>query len=350
MNEPLPLTECDQEPIHIPGAVQPHGALLAVDPASWRVTHASANIGGFLGADGAAAPGRPLAELFGEEVASLLRHDVQARRANPGGTALDAGVAGGRIRLLAHISRSGAICIDLLPETPWGSAEPALTQAQRVIQSLRLSRTSVGLSSIAMNEIRRITGYDRVMVYRFDEDGSGEVIAEDRAVTVGRTLTPDAFRTILAALTALASDDVAATASLATVTGDASAPLDDFGVGYSSLSTLQRLPADIVKLDRSFVPAPDATMTPDGLSFLAAIVTLAHTAGLTVVIEGVETQAQLDAVVLAGVDAIQGFFLARPMSGEAAVAAACQLPGERGRQSQLDTARRFAAGARLVVT
>jgi diguanylate cyclase (GGDEF)-like protein len=955
MDESLPLTECDQEPIHIPGAVQPHGALLAVDPATWRVTHASANLAAFVGTEAIDALGHPLTKLFGEDVTALLRHDVQARRGNPGGTALDAGTAGGRLRLIAHTSRSAAICIDLLRETLPASAEPALTQAQRVIQSLRLSRTSAGLCSIAVNEIRRITGYDRVMVYRFDEDGSGEVIAEDhsagidsfmglkypaadipqqarrlylvqrvriipdvdaepapllamagsrpadidlslssiravspvhlqylrnmgvtatavaslivsgrlwgtlvchhnsprqvtpdmralfdlvgqvmsvmlgslaesglgedrlrrhralgaitaalaqadagiaealsssagelvkmvpadgavvmiddRTVAVGRTPEPGAFRTILAALNGLAADDVAATAALPAVTGDPSAPLDgfagalllplpscgngtvvwfrkelaymvnwagnpakalpdavtgrlqpresfaawqeevrghaaawteadlgaardlrrvvdealvrrseselllrlrdtdpltglanrhaaeerlsaiaavpprslislvvinvdrfrkineslghaagdallvqianrlrmaagpgelvarldgdeflainsdgtdnlaarmfavfaqpfeiarrrlqvyaslgvadsilvggdvtglpraaeaamreskknsgnrvsafvpalhqeasrqllieqsldaslrssreqfhlafqpivrvatgtlrswevlvrwthpvlgdvppgvfipiaegcgliapigdmimdealrylvetppsadaeeqdvylsvnvsplqltrqefagdiaakldalgivpsrlcieitegvftdkdalaiiaetrrlgvrvavdDFGVGYSSLSSLQRLPADVVKLDRSFVPAPEATMTPGDLSFLSAVVTLAHTAGLAVVIEGVETQAQLDAVVLAGVDAIQGYYLARPMPGEAAVATACQAPGERGWDAKLDAARRFASGSHVV--
>ena len=60
MNYILPvtlLTECDREPIHIPGAVQPHGALLAVDSTSWRITHASANLAEFLGVEAAAALG-----------------------------------------------------------------------------------------------------------------------------------------------------------------------------------------------------------------------------------------------------------------------------------------------------
>jgi hypothetical protein len=61
---------------------------------------------------------RPLSNLFGEEVTSLLRHGVLARRANPAGTALDAGTAVGSVRLLANVSRSGAICIDLLRGTP----------------------------------------------------------------------------------------------------------------------------------------------------------------------------------------------------------------------------------------
>ena len=72
--------------------------------------------------------------------------------------------------------------------------------------------------------------------------------------------------------------------------------------------------ADVVKLDRSFLPEQDGGRSPDW-SFLTAVVALAHTVGLKVVIEGVETQAQLDAVVSARVDSIQGYFLGRPMPG-----------------------------------
>jgi diguanylate cyclase (GGDEF)-like protein len=175
------LAECDSEPIQFPGAVQPHGALLAVDVNTWGVTHASANLGAFLDRDAATALGQPLAALFGDEVTALLGAAAQARRANPAATGLDAGLAGGRVRLLPFVSTRGAICIDLLHEPPPDPAEPALIQAQRVIQSLRLSRTSTGLSGIAVNDVRRITGFDRVMVYRFDEDGSGDVVAEDHA-------------------------------------------------------------------------------------------------------------------------------------------------------------------------
>ena len=115
--------------------------------------------------------------------------------------------------------------------------------------------------------------------------------------------------------------------------------VDDFGIGHSSLSSLRRLPVDIVKLDRSFLPKQDADLVSDR-SFLHAVVALAHTTGVKVVIEGVETQAQLDAVVQAGVDAIQGFLMARPMSGEETVALACQGIEHRSWYSKLGTARR----------
>lgn len=175
------LAECDREPIQFPGAVQAHGAMLAVDPASLRITHASANLGLFLDCHAEHVLGEPLASVLGEEVTTLIGAAAQARRSNPSTTGMDAGLAGGRVRLMPFISTNGTICIDILREPPPDLAEAALMKAQRVIQSLRLSRTSTGLCGIAVNDVRRITGFDRVMVYRFDGDGSGDVTAEDHA-------------------------------------------------------------------------------------------------------------------------------------------------------------------------
>ncbi len=86
--------------------------------------------------------------------------------------------------------------------------------------------------------------------------------------------------------------------------------LDDFGTGYSSLTYLRRLPIDCLKLDRSFVAD---LAEADGSQLVRGIVALAHSLGLRVVAEGVETQAQLQ--FLAGIDCeeAQGFLLAKPM-------------------------------------
>jgi diguanylate cyclase (GGDEF)-like protein len=92
--------------------------------------------------------------------------------------------------------------------------------------------------------------------------------------------------------------------------------VDDFGTGYSSLSYLRRLPADIVKLDRSFLE--DAGGSATAITFIRSIVMLAHSAGMLVVMEGIETQAHLDIALAAGADAVQGFFFARPLSAKAA--------------------------------
>ena len=86
--------------------------------------------------------------------------------------------------------------------------------------------------------------------------------------------------------------------------------LDDFGTGYSSLSYLQNLPLDAMKIDRSFLI--EAESRQQGAAVLRCIVELAHTLGLRVVGEGVETTAQLDLLGRLGCDEIQGFLLGRP--------------------------------------
>jgi diguanylate cyclase (GGDEF)-like protein/PAS domain S-box-containing protein len=84
--------------------------------------------------------------------------------------------------------------------------------------------------------------------------------------------------------------------------------IDDFGTGYSSLAYLRRFPVDCLKIDRSFVCGLDGD--GDSRPIAAAIIDMAHALGLRVVAEGVETSAQLEALVELGCDAAQGFLFA----------------------------------------
>jgi diguanylate cyclase (GGDEF)-like protein len=90
--------------------------------------------------------------------------------------------------------------------------------------------------------------------------------------------------------------------------------LDDFGSGYSSLSYLQQLPFDKLKIDRSFVASLDRSA--NGGVIIQAIVTLGRALGMGIVVEGVETEEQRVLLRLAGCNEMQGYLFARPMPRE----------------------------------
>jgi two-component system, chemotaxis family, sensor kinase Cph1 len=173
------LEDCDREPIHIPGAVQPHGVLLACrNDEQLTLVHVSANVQDVFGREPDALLGQSLLTLF--EPAShtflrSLRDRASLREVNPrrlqvrGGTAMQAVMHRSADLLVVELEPNGVNQHD--------GFDPRLRGA---IMKLQSARDVGALSRIAATEVRELTGFDRVMVYRFDPDWNGHVVAESR--------------------------------------------------------------------------------------------------------------------------------------------------------------------------
>jgi diguanylate cyclase (GGDEF)-like protein len=174
---------CEQEAIHIPGAIQPHGALLAALIPGHLISHASANLAEIVGRPAEEALGRPLEEILGVAACRVLEgaepwDGIASRRA-----ASMPGPDGGMLHLRYH--RSGPrICVDIEPAHAAPDQTPPISQVLSVIETFHRAGSVRELCEFAVGGLLAITGFDRVMAYRFDKDGHGEVIAEARGAPV----------------------------------------------------------------------------------------------------------------------------------------------------------------------
>jgi diguanylate cyclase (GGDEF)-like protein len=98
---------------------------------------------------------------------------------------------------------------------------------------------------------------------------------------------------------------------------DATVAMDDFGTGYSSLAYLQRLPIDVLKIDKSFVSG--MMVDPDSVAIVRAVLSLAEALGMTTTAEGIETVELATTLATLGCSSGQGFYFARPLQAEAAL-------------------------------
>jgi len=174
------LSICAREPIHAPGMIQPHGALLMACAERMLVTHASANLGEILGVAAQAALGRPLAEVIGQAACARLLAEA-AKGMREINHAVTIPGRGGRLLNLNAFRSGRLIGLDIEPRRaePWQGAPVAIVQS--VIEHCETASSSAELCELAVRGLQAITGYDRVMALRFAEDGHGEVIAEARA-------------------------------------------------------------------------------------------------------------------------------------------------------------------------
>jgi light-regulated signal transduction histidine kinase (bacteriophytochrome) len=182
--ETVDLTNCDREPIHIPGAIQPHGILLVVSRSEWKITQISDNTQGFLGIEPEQLLGQPLNSLVPTDkidaIAACLAGDFE--QINPLKLSLETQNGEKKFNGIVHALAENYIILELEPNE--SESDLNFIQFSQISKSilLQIQRASTlhELCQIMVQQIRKLTGFDRVMIYQFDETGAGNVIAEDR--------------------------------------------------------------------------------------------------------------------------------------------------------------------------
>ena len=176
------LTSCDREPIQIPGSIQPHGALIALDPETLEIVQIAGHTEQYFGLGKPALIGQKLETQIGS--AAKIRLEAQFSGADSTATpraslALEVQILDRRIDATAHL-HDGLVILELEPQRPH-PADDVLDLVHSMIGHLApVDNLDALLQSLA-RQIQGVTGYDRVMVYRFREDDSGHVVAESRA-------------------------------------------------------------------------------------------------------------------------------------------------------------------------
>ena len=173
----IDLTNCDREPIHIPGAIQPHGVLLALRESGTqlRVVQASANASARLGA-GRPVLGAPLADVLGANASAKIREAL-----GRGGTRVSVTIETSVGAFDATVHRSGDVAVlELEPADASASLAPDAFRdmIRETLVHIEGATSLPALAASIASQMRRITGFDRVWVYRFHEDWHGEIIGE----------------------------------------------------------------------------------------------------------------------------------------------------------------------------
>lgn len=180
------LSNCDKEQIQFCGAIQSHGALVAIEEGGWTITHVSANSEALLGMGPEQLLGRPLHHLLGTEQVEQLRRAVVQRPSLtcPPVSLLTARLSGrsDSLHIFAHRNDDDVLIFEFESESRerLESLRDLYSEVRSSIAELEGTNTVQAFFDLAVSRIRRFTGYDRVLAYKFLEDSSGWVVAEDR--------------------------------------------------------------------------------------------------------------------------------------------------------------------------
>jgi chemotaxis family two-component system sensor kinase Cph1 len=172
------IATCDAEPIHLPGAIQPHGLLLVADAATLKIKHVAGNVEARLGVK--RPVGTTLGALIGAPVADRVIALVSAGEARPNFVDQIRTSAGEALDVSVFFS-GDMVGVELEPASL--RAEPALTMLGRLETAFGAFERGTSLQALCEHAaivFRELTGFDRVMIYRFGENDAGRVLAEAR--------------------------------------------------------------------------------------------------------------------------------------------------------------------------
>lgn len=183
--EEVDLTNCDREPIHISGHIQPHGVLLVVREPQLEILQVSENTLHLLGFAPESAIGQDLSLLFDrvqlEKLKACLRNE-NLKTVNP--IKLYVERPGKSLEFDCILHRVQEV---LMVELELATSQENLSvfsfyhSVRATVSKIQSAKNLKDLCQVTVEEVRQISGFDRVMVYQFDPEGNGAVIAEDKA-------------------------------------------------------------------------------------------------------------------------------------------------------------------------
>ncbi len=184
------LSNCDRELIHLAGSIQPHGVLLVVSEPKFLIVQASTNAESVLGKSAQSLLDQPL-EILGSEMATRVRQLAAAQsltELTPFRCRLSRSERAVHMEGALHRVAPGLLVVEMESLDPSNApgvavnvdSERLLQQVTRAVQRFSAASSIGVLADTVVSCLRDMTGYDRVMVYQFDPDGHGQIIAEAR--------------------------------------------------------------------------------------------------------------------------------------------------------------------------
>jgi chemotaxis family two-component system sensor kinase Cph1 len=170
------LSNCEREQIQYAGSIQPHGALLLLTGPDLDIVQASGNASAVLGLT-TSVLGRRLAQVANGLALALAQYQTKSQNSTPFSIRCRVDESGLDVTALVHRPPDGGIVVELEPAGPVAEPVSLLTEAfDQIVTCYNLGALCDETAKI----FKKVAGYDRVMVYRFDEDGHGEVFSESR--------------------------------------------------------------------------------------------------------------------------------------------------------------------------